>query len=76
MIDDGTAGNVQIPSYLVSREDGERIKQVAKSTKSGVGLMLSFEIPHPGNKVNYSIWMTSDHFLTRAFLHNFASYAE
>lgn len=57
MIDDGTAGNIEIPSLMISKTDGEIIKSYVnrESLQTQVSLSLSFEIPHPDNRVEYEI---------------------
>lgn len=60
MIDDGTAGKVFIPAFMIRRKDGEKIKdRVLEDTEKGatysVALTLTFDLPHPDNRVEYDM---------------------
>ncbi|CAG9335006.1 unnamed protein product [Blepharisma stoltei] len=78
MIDDGTAGNIDIPSLLITKADGDLIKDYIKkeSFQTRVALSISFEMPHPDNTVEYDIWMTSGFPIMRKFLYEFAPVAK
>jgi hypothetical protein len=74
MTDDGTAGNLYIPAFLISKQDGELMVKYLDDPEytSRVSLQLSFEMNHPGTYVEYLIWMTPDHTAIRQFLYDFA----
>lgn len=56
MIDDGTAGNIYIPSILISKRDAQIIKDfIANNKDTPVRMTISFEIPRPDNRVEYEI---------------------
>jgi len=68
MVDDGTAYEIAIPTILISRSDGEKIKQIILDTESEnkgnqkkefVVLMINFEMENPDDRVEYDIWYTS-----------------
>ena len=62
MADDGTVGNIFIPSFLIGKTDGDSIKKYLKKDefKNKVVFSLKFEMAHPDNRVEYEIWMISD----------------
>ena len=74
MADDGSAGNIYIPSFLINEVDGEIIKEFLNDPQWGdkVAFELHFEMPHPDNSVEYELWMTSDNQVIRDFLSNFS----
>eukprot|EP00359_Climacostomum_virens_P001211 CAMPEP_0204898974 /NCGR_PEP_ID=MMETSP1397-20131031/1584_1 /ASSEMBLY_ACC=CAM_ASM_000891 /TAXON_ID=49980 /ORGANISM="Climacostomum Climacostomum virens, Strain Stock W-24" /LENGTH=460 /DNA_ID=CAMNT_0052066877 /DNA_START=124 /DNA_END=1506 /DNA_ORIENTATION=- len=78
MADDGTAGNLFIPAFLITLADGEAIIRYLKAEEFSrrVSLQLQFEMNHPGTYVEYTIWMSPDHWLVRSFLHEFAPSAK
>ncbi|CAG9329323.1 unnamed protein product [Blepharisma stoltei] len=82
MIDDGTAGNVFIPSILIGKDDGALIRNKVLENAGfidrmhNVALTFTFEMPHPDNTVEYEIWMSSENHLVRSFLHDFTPFAK
>lgn len=74
MIDNGAAGNIFIPTFLISKTDGDLIQKfISNSTYTRhVALSLTFEIPHNGNRISYSLWMSAENKLVYDFLHEFA----
>ena len=77
MSDDGTGGNLNIPSFIISKSDGEVLKNAInlESRQGIVSLTLTFEMNQGKGNVTYEIWMSSDQDLARAFLNDFAVYA-
>lgn len=78
MADDGTAGNLVIPAFLINKVDGEAVIQYLNNPDFSrrVSLQLQFEMNHPGTYVEYTLWMSPDHWLIRSFLHEFAASAK
>ena len=77
MIDDGTAGNIFIPSFLIPKKAGELIHEELANTLGPhyVAMTLTFEMNRPDNRVEYELWLSSDHQLARQFLQEFAPMA-
>jgi len=77
MSDDGTGGNLSIPSFLIKKSDGELLRKaiVMEAMKGVVSLTLTFEITQGLGNVTYAIWMSADQDVARAFLNDFAPYA-
>ena len=76
MVDDGTAGNLFIPSLLIRKEAADKIMDYVNKKKNRVILALKFEMAHPDNTVEYELWMTSSNPLARQFLYNFSAIAK
>lgn len=56
LIDDGTAGNIFIPSMLISKADGQLIiDEIEKDNHSHVMLSLTFMMPKSKSKVYYDL---------------------
>jgi hypothetical protein len=72
MSDDGTGGNLFIPAVLIKKEDGQIIKKYLANPQEApyVALTLYFSMKHPGNKVKYSIWMSSESPTVRGLVHD------
>lgn len=77
MSDDGTGGNLNIPSFLIRKSDGDLLRNaiMVEGMKGVVSLTLTFEITQGLGNVTYEIWMSSDQDVARAFLNDFAVYA-
>ena len=66
--DDGQGGSVQIPSYLISKYDGQQLKDCISgvSTLAGctgqdyVVVKLSWDLPKPDNRVEWELWTSAD----------------
>lgn len=63
MSDDGTGAGITIPSMMISKSDGEILKnflmkQNSKLT-SKASLSAEFLIHNPENKVEWNLWYTS-----------------
>ncbi|CAG9326386.1 unnamed protein product [Blepharisma stoltei] len=77
MIDDGTAGNISIPSFLISKSDGEiLLNSMTELDSTDIVLILKFEMNHPSNKVEWEMWMSSESTATREFLVDFSQYGK
>lgn len=73
IIDNGTAGDIFIPSYIIPKTAGDKIAKYTTQSKSSE-LTLTFERPKYSNAIEYTVWMTSANKLTLDFLHDFAQY--
>ena len=67
MIDDGSAGNIFIPSMLISKQDGDIIIKYLNEQQPVI-LLLNFEMAKAYSVVHYELWMTSSNPLVREFL--------
>ncbi len=86
MVDDGTGINVAIPTVMISKEDGERIKQaiieteknnkIAGNRKDYVVLLVEFEMEKPDDRVEYDIWYTSGDTKALEFIKKMRHYNE
>lgn len=58
MGDDGHGATVSIPSFIIHKEDGDIL---SKALNDGAKVMLTLEwnVPHPDNIVEWSLWTTS-----------------
>lgn len=77
MTDNGSGGNIFIPSFIISKTDGELIKNAIKNSRTGkhVALTLVFDMKQDEGKVNYSLWYSSENKKVYSFLKEFKSYA-
>ena len=63
MADDGRGMDIQIPSVLITKEDGDKLINYYKAhhdEKNKIVLEIDFDIEHKNNSVNYTIWYTPD----------------
>lgn len=84
MVDDGTAYEIVIPTILISRSDGQKIKQTVLDTESEnkaktkhkefVVLMVNFEMEKPDDRVEYDFWYTSGDLHALKFLKKMRKY--
>lgn len=59
MADDGKGGVITIPSLLIHKDDGQAIKDVLLQDIV-VEVTLSWNMPSPDNRVEWSLWTSSD----------------
>jgi hypothetical protein len=60
MSDDGNGNSVNIPSFIIRRQDAESIKeQLKNSSSAGVYIKAELEIVHPDNRVEYDLWYST-----------------
>ena len=71
MSDSGEGGNLFIPAFLISYEDGEKIKEALK-TKT-VALVLDFNMPTTGDFISIDLWIVPDNKMrTAKFIEEFS----
>lgn len=58
MGDDGNGHAIKIPSMIISKLDGDKIKETLKDGKA-VFIKASLDIYNPDNRVEYELWMSS-----------------
>lgn len=60
MADDGSGADISIPAILLWKSDADKIKTYLKTeTNPVVQGKLEWSIPHPDNRVEWELWMTS-----------------
>ena len=71
MVDDGNGNGIRIPSMLISKQDGNAIKEFLLEKNKRVALMATFEMDKPDNRVEYDFWYTSSDDRALDFLRDF-----
>jgi hypothetical protein len=70
MADDGTGSDVDIPAVFISWADGEKIKGAIASGQT-VGAELSWHLPAPDNRVEWSFWTSANDDESVSFVEGF-----
>jgi len=70
MADDGTGRNVGIPSVLITKREGDRLK-AAVSAGTRIMVEMRWSMPHPDNHVEWDLWTSSGDSIAAAFLQEF-----
>ena len=70
MSDDGTGDNLFIPSIIITKEDANVIKRYIEDpkTRRHTAMTIHFDM-HRENKVDYTIWMSSEEEVVRTLLY-------
>jgi hypothetical protein len=78
MTDNGNGGNLNIPSFMISKKDGEKIKKYLRdpATQAHVALDLHFELTKSPSSVSMVLWMSAGDAKIMAFLHDFDAFAD
>lgn len=74
MRDDGSGGDVTIPSFLLYKEDADPIIEELKADRV-VSMSISFKLPAAGSRVRYDFWSIPTDPQSRPFLLNFSDTA-
>mmetsp|Transcript_18706 Transcript_18706/g.28670 ORF Transcript_18706/g.28670 Transcript_18706/m.28670 type:complete len:263 (-) Transcript_18706:386-1174(-) len=76
MSDDGYGIGIEIPSMLITQDDGEKLKdwlsQADDEELSQIAIMAQFDISRPDNRVEYDIWLSSSNDKGLDFVQDFA----
>lgn len=75
MADDGSGSDVTIPSFLMFKEDADPVKAALKDNKM-VRMQLSWAIPRPDDRVEYSMWTTPKEIHSRPLQREFRHVAK
>lgn len=75
MADDGTGADITIPSFLVFKQDADKIRKEIKDNNQPVRVEMTFMLPNPDAVVEYELWTTASDTLSDLFLQTFASAA-
>ena len=61
IMDDGSGGDISIPSFLLYKEDADAMKQVLLRNENVI-VSMGFQIPAPDARVEYELWTSpTDH---------------
>lgn len=77
MSDDTTGTGIKIPSMLISKKDGLKLKQfmqVHKTDEDRVVLLADFIMENPDNRVEYDFYYSSSDDRALDFLRDFEEY--
>lgn len=69
--DDGYGSTIEVPSILISKEEGERLIQASKTTNNQVIIELAWDVP-TNHVVVMDLWMSSGSVRTQQFLKDFS----
>jgi hypothetical protein len=75
MADDGTGADITIPSFLVYKQDADKIRKEMVDSNQPVRVEMSFSLPNPDATVEYELWTTASDRLSDHFLQSFGSAA-
>jgi len=75
MADDGSGSDVTIPSFLMFKQDADPIKGYLKQDKI-VRMTMSWALPRPDSRVEYSMWTTPKEVLSRPLQREFRHVAK
>lgn len=66
MADDGSGGDITIPTFLLFKSDANEIKKVLEADQP-VQIEMSWSLPHPDSKVNYELWTVPSDTISKDF---------
>ena len=75
MADDGTGADITIPSFLVFKQDADKIRKEIMDNNQPIRVEMSFKLPTPDATVEYELWTTASDTLSEQFLQTFDSAA-
>ena len=75
MADDGSGGDISIPSFLMFKVDADLIKDQLMADQP-VQLEMSWSLPTPDDRVEYDLWTVPTDVVSKKFLKNFKPIAE
>lgn len=70
MADDGSGSDISIPSFLVFKQDADKMKAVLLKNQP-IRVEMSFSIPDPEARVEYDLWTTPTDTISQGFLATF-----
>ena len=74
MADDGSGGDVSIPSFLLFKHDADRMKKMLQGGSS-IQVEMTWKLPNPDKRVEYSLWSVPTDSLSQDFLRSFKQVA-
>lgn len=75
MGDDGSGGDVSIPSFLLQKQDADKMKDVLKQNRT-IQMEVSWDLPHPDGRVEYELLTAPNDIISRSFMLNWKTVAE
>jgi len=75
MADDGSGGDVSIPSFLMFKHDADKVKDQLIEDQP-VQLEMSWSLPNPDDRVEYDLWSTPSDAHSKQFLLDFKAVSE
>ena len=60
MSDDGRGGSVLVPQFMVTKEDGEALKEAGASTRGTLLASMQWDVPAADGSLSYSLWTHSN----------------
>jgi hypothetical protein len=66
MADDGSGHDISIPSFLMFKQDADPIKE-ALAQDVMMQLSMTWSLPNPDDRVEYSLWTTPTELVSREF---------
>jgi len=74
MADDGSGSDISIPSFLMYKQDADVIRDTLMADQM-IQIQMSWSLPRPDDRVEYSLWTTPMETISRGFEQTFASAA-
>jgi len=75
MADDGSGGDISIPSFLMFKVDADLIKDELRQNRP-VQMEMAWSLPAPGDQVQYDLWTVPSDPLSKGFLGTFSTVAK
>lgn len=75
MADDGSGGDISIPSFLMFRHDADKIKDEVKANRP-VQVEMAWALPNPDDRVEYDLWSVPGDQVTKDFFKHFKTVAK
>jgi hypothetical protein len=75
MADDGSGGDISIPSFLMYKHDADSIKDELRSNRP-VQLEMAWALPNPDDRVEYDLWTVPNDPINTEFFKNFKPVAK
>jgi hypothetical protein len=75
MADDGSGGDISIPSFLMYKHDADSIKDELRANRP-VQLEMAWALPNPDDRVEYDLWTVPNDPINTEFFKNFKPVAK
>jgi len=75
MADDGSGGDISIPSFLMFKHDADKVKEQLKDDHP-VQIEMAWSLPTPDNRVEYDLWTVPTDVVSKKFLEEFRPIAQ
>jgi hypothetical protein len=66
MADDGSGHDISIPSFLMFKQDADKLKDALEQNVM-IQLQMSWALPTPDDRVEYTLWTTPTELVSREF---------